>query len=266
MATTPNMVRAIEKRPRRAASWIADTNRCRSTLASWPVSTRSSARLDMEKQPAGAGLASGFHVSQCCVIAVLSTSSRPAARARSVSRRPTVDARRRGVCIAARTRRRRSSSPTSRSNVDQSVSISASRPPGRSTRAISPTASAGSASHCKVRSDRTASNEPSGSASAKASPVMNRHRHRAERALSRAAATISAETSSPTISPRCPTSAPRAMAASPSPQPTSSNRCPGDRPSVVRSHERSPRVASQRAVASIVASRTDTFGSSSTRW
>ncbi len=39
----------------RAAVWMVDTNRSRSSTSSWPVSTRSSARLDIEKHPWGVG-------------------------------------------------------------------------------------------------------------------------------------------------------------------------------------------------------------------
>ena len=106
----------------------------------------------------GAGSTSGSQRVQTCVAEVSATTSRPAARTSAPNRRPTCDGRFRSDRTASRTTAATSASPTSICSVDQSVSMSASRPPGRRTRAISATAAAGSASHCKVRSDRTASN------------------------------------------------------------------------------------------------------------
>src|SRR5688572_8589000 len=54
----------MENRSRRAASWTVDTNRSWASGASWPASTRSAARLCMEKQPSGAGDRSGSHAVQ----------------------------------------------------------------------------------------------------------------------------------------------------------------------------------------------------------
>lgn len=165
---------------------------------------RSSARLCMEKHPSGAGDTSGFHAVQVWVARVSSRTSKPAAETRSHSRRPMLDGRPRSTRMASRTRAARSSSPMSMRNVDQSVSISEMRPPGRNTRAISATPARGSASHCRVRSDRTASNEQSGSSSARASPTEKRTRHRAASDLASASRSISLEASMPTTSPSSP--------------------------------------------------------------
>ena len=124
---------------------------------------RSSARLSIEKQPAGAGDTSGSQAAQVCVASVLASGTHPAASTRWCSRRPTLDGRLRSVRIPSWTSAATPSSPTSMVNVDQSVSISEMRPPGRTTRTISATAAAGSASHWSVRSERAASKDPVGS-------------------------------------------------------------------------------------------------------
>ncbi len=99
-------------------------------------------------------------------------------RGRAVAgRRWTGDVR--SVRIPSRTSAASLSSPTSIVNVDQSVSIRETRPPGRTTRTISATAAAGSASHWSVRSDRAASKESSGSSREHASPTVKRTRQRA---------------------------------------------------------------------------------------
>ena len=154
------------------------------------VARRSSARLSIEKQPSGAGDSSGSQVVQVWVASVLASGTQPAAPTSSCSRRPTFEARWRSVRIPSRTSAESSSSPTSIVNVDQSVSISETRPPGRTTRTISATAAAGSASHWSVRSERTASKESSGSSRARASPTVKRTRQRAARALERATRSI----------------------------------------------------------------------------
>ena len=232
--------------------------------ASCAVATRSSARLRIEKHPSGAGVASGSHLVHVCVAVVPASGTRPARATTSCSRRPMFEGRRRSVCIALRTIAAMASSPTSIANDDQSVSMSDTRPPGRTTRAISATAAPGSGSHCRVRSDRTASKESSGSARAAASPTTKRTPHGAALALARASRSISAETSTPTTSPASPRSSARASAASPRPHPTSSRRWPRRRSSSPRSHARSCRVAGHCAVRCIVVTSTGTLGSSST--
>ena len=123
VATTANIVRRIENWPRRAAAWIAATNVGRSVAGSRSRATRSSARLSIEKQPTGAGEASGSQLVHVCVASALATGSQPAAATRSCSRRPMLDGRPRSVRIASRTSSLIASSPTSILNVDQSVSI-----------------------------------------------------------------------------------------------------------------------------------------------
>ncbi len=175
------------------------------------------------------------------------------------------DGRFRSTLMAVRTREARSTSPTSIVSVDQSVSMSEIRPPERSTLAISVTPVSGSAIHCKVRSDRTASKEPLGSSRAQASPTTKRTLQLAAAALAWAMRSISAEASTPTTSPVAPRSSASANAASPRPHPTSRSRSPWTSLNCSRSQPRRHSVAGHCAVASIVLTSTATFGSSSTR-
>ena len=105
-----------------------------SAWSNWPLSTRSSARLRIEKHPSGTGDSSGSHSVQTWVATFSLTSTRPAAPARTPSRPPTFEGRDRSFRMASRTMASMAGSPTSRRKVDQSVSISETGPPGRTTR------------------------------------------------------------------------------------------------------------------------------------
>ncbi len=90
---TANIVRLIENRLCSAAVRIVDTNAARSSDARCSESTRSSARLSIEKHPSGARDVSGFHSAQVCISDVAASGVRPALRTRSCSRLPMFDGR-----------------------------------------------------------------------------------------------------------------------------------------------------------------------------
>ena len=218
----------------------------------------------MAKNPSGTRSRSGSQCVHTWVAAVASRPTKPASPQRFQRRPPTFDGRRRSCARCARTAAATWASPVSRTNVDQSVSISAIRPPGRSTRCSSATAAAGSGTHCSVRSDRAASKDASCSSSAAASPSVKRAAHGTPAARIRAARSIRSLPSTPTISPPAPRSGARATAASPGPHPTSMSRCPSRRARCSRSHARRALAAGQLDTASIVATRCDGSAPAST--
>lgn len=259
-----NIVRDIRNRPARARSSMKPTVASTSAGSSRPASTRSSARLRIEKQPGGTGSRSGSQLDQRWVCDVAPMEVTPAASRSAPSRRPTFDGLDRSTRNDSSRRRSRSPSPISSRSVDQSVSIRLTRPPSRTTRASSRTAAAGSGTHCSTRSQRAASKDASGSARASASPSEKRVAHRASSARRRATASIAALASTPTSSPVAPRSVASASPASPSPQPTSRSRAPGCRSRWRRSHRRSSMVAGHSPTTSIVPTSTGTFAASST--
>lgn len=142
-------------------------------------------------------------------------------------------------------------------NEPQSVSVTATSPPGRAMRASSTSSARGSSVHCRTRSARTSAALPSAIGSDATSPWSASATGWRTLAVTSMAAEVSTST---TVAPTG-AAAPKV----PGPAPTSTTRSPAPTLAWSQTHQRAACTAGQASVASIIATSRSVSPSSTSR-